>query len=141
DERLGRGAVINASEDHYAYFTLVESGWKIVYEPRAIVFHPKSLTTRDTVRQHMAESVAYCAFIAFNHPSKSLQIVRFLVEGIFGTTRRWRPQSSGWPTSPSIQDKLWSGLLGISAFLRSVRQRPSKGGLRSPKLSQTSGGV
>jgi len=124
DERLGRGAVINTSEEHYAYFRLVESGFKIVYEPQAIVFHPKSLTTRDALRQQMAEIFAYFTFIVFNHPSKSLQIIKFLVEGVFGAKRRWRTTGGGF-TSLSIQDKLWSGLVGLSAFLRSVRQRPN----------------
>jgi GT2 family glycosyltransferase len=124
DERLGRGAVINASEEQYAYFRLIESGFRIAYEPQAIVFHPNSLTTRAALRQQMAESLAYVAFIVFNHPSKSLQIIRFLVEGVFGAKRRWRNAGGGF-ASLSIQDKLWSGLAGFSAFLRSVYQRPN----------------
>lgn len=124
DERLGRGAVINASEEHYAYFKLVELGFKIVYEPQAIVFHPKSVTTRDSLRQQLAEIFAYFTFIVFNHPSKSLRIIKFLVEGVFGAKRKWRTTGGGF-ASLSIQDKLRSGLVGLSAFLRSVRQRPN----------------
>jgi GT2 family glycosyltransferase len=125
DERLGRGAVINASEEHYAYFKLIESGFKIVYAPQAIVFHPASLTTRDALRQKMAESVSYVAFMVFNHPSKSLVIIKFVIGGVFSARRRWRTSSRGGFASLSIQDMLWSGLSGFSAFLRSLSRRPN----------------
>lgn len=80
DERLGRGAVIDSSEEHYAYFRLVECGFKIAYSPQAIVFHPNSLMTHESRRKETAGTVAYAAFVAFNHPSKSLRIIKFLVE-------------------------------------------------------------
>jgi hypothetical protein len=61
--------VINSGEEHYAFFRLVEFGFKIAYAPQAIVFHPKSLMTREALLNRMAEAVAYTAFVAFNRPS------------------------------------------------------------------------
>lgn len=123
DERLGRGAVIDSSEEHYAYFRLVECGFKIVYAPQAIVFHPSPLITDESLRKQMAETAAYTAFLAFNHPLKSLRIIKFSLEGIFRARRWWRTSSGRRFTSLSISDRLLSGLSGLSAFLRSIRQR------------------
>jgi cellulose synthase/poly-beta-1,6-N-acetylglucosamine synthase-like glycosyltransferase len=40
DERLGRGALLHGGEEHYAFFRLLESGYRVVYNPRAVVVHP-----------------------------------------------------------------------------------------------------
>jgi len=120
DERIGRGAAISSGEEHYAYFRLVEFGFKIAYSPQAIVFHPSPLMTREALQKRLAENFAYVAFLLFNHPSKSLRIIIFFVEGIFGARRRWRTLSGVGFTSLSIRDKLLSSMLGLSSFLRSV---------------------
>jgi GT2 family glycosyltransferase len=124
DERLGRGAAIHVGEEHYAYFKLIGSGFKIVYAPRAVVFHPATLTTRDALRQKLSESISYAAFIAFNHPSKSLAIIKFVIEGIFRAKRDWRNVPGGGFASLSIRDMLWSGMSGFFTFLRSISLRP-----------------
>jgi GT2 family glycosyltransferase len=123
DERLGRGAIITGGEEHYAYFKLIDSNFKILYAPEAIVFHPKSLATRDALRQQMTETIAYVAFVAFNHPAKSFAIIRFVVEGVFGMTRAWRTSSGGGFASLSIRDMLWGAGLGLCAFVRSRKLR------------------
>jgi len=50
DERLGPGTPFPSSEDNDLGFRLLESGFRIVYEPRAVLFHrdwrsPRQLTT------------------------------------------------------------------------------------------------
>jgi GT2 family glycosyltransferase len=64
DERLGRGATIDISEEHHAFFKLVERNFKIAYAPQAIIFHPSSPLSRDVFRKRMADTVAYAAFLA-----------------------------------------------------------------------------
>src|SRR5262249_1975489 len=58
DERLGRGAVIDTSEEHFAYFKLVQNDLKIAYSPQAIVFHPILPITRDILAKRAADTLA-----------------------------------------------------------------------------------
>jgi GT2 family glycosyltransferase len=125
DERLGRGAVIDSSEEHYAYFRLVESGFKIVYTPQAIVFHQNRIMTPELLRRQMMESFAYIAFLFFSHPSKSWWTIKFLFGGLFGARRWWRVSLGRRFTSLSFQDKVCSALNGLSVFLRAICQRPN----------------
>ena len=122
DERLGRGATIDGGEDNYAFFRLVERGFKIAYAPQAIVFHPSSPKNRDVLRKQIADAVAFAAFLAWNHPLQSGRIVKFLIEGVFQARRWWRaPQGDGLG-SLSAREKFGSGMNGLSIFFRSVRQ-------------------
>jgi GT2 family glycosyltransferase len=124
DEQLGRGTVMNSGEEHYAYFRLVELGFKIAYAPQAIVFHPNALTNRDALRSQIAEGVAYAAFVTWRHPSHSWRVVKFLAEGIFRSRRWWRTSTKYQAVSLSARDKIAGGLCGLSIFLRSLRQTP-----------------
>lgn len=124
DERLGRGATIDISEEHYAYFRLVECGFKIAYAPQAIVFHPSSSMSCDYFRKQMEDTVAFAAFLAWNHPPRSWRIVKFLFEGIFHVGRWWRSSSKSAMISLSAREKFASTKNGLSIFLRSMRQTP-----------------
>jgi GT2 family glycosyltransferase len=125
DERLGRGATIDGGEEHYAYFSLVERGFKIAYVPQAIVFHPSSPRSRDVLRKQIVDTVAFSAFLAWNRPLQSGRIAKFLVEGIFRTRRWWRA-APRYEVSPlSTREKFGSGISGLSIFFRSVRQTPT----------------
>ena len=124
DERLGRGATIDISEEHYAFFRLVECGFKIVYAPKAIVFHPSSPMDRDVLGKRIADAVAFAAFLAWNHPLHSWRVAKYMIEAAF-RTRRWRhPPSRSGVISLSAREKFKSGMIGLSIFFRSVRQTP-----------------
>lgn len=122
EEQLGRGTIINSCEEHYAYFRLVELGFKIAYAPQAIVFHPKSSMSRDALRKQMVEGVAYATFLAWRHPSQSWRVGKFLAEGSLRSARWWRTPSDYQVVSLPTRDKIASGLCGLSTFLRSLRQ-------------------
>jgi GT2 family glycosyltransferase len=121
DERLGRGATIDISEEHYAYFRLVERGFKIAYAPQAIVFHPSSQVRREILQKQIADTVAFAAFLAWNHPSRSWRIVRFLVEGSFRVRRWWHTSSKHEAASMSAREKIRGCINGLSIFVRCVR--------------------
>jgi GT2 family glycosyltransferase len=126
DERLGRGAVIDSGEEHYAYYKLMTLGLKIVYAPRAVVFHPRLLMNRDVLQKQITDAVAYGAFVAWHNPSESWRITKFLSEAIFRVRRSWR-QPSGLEAAPlATRERLSSGLMGLSTFWRSVRWTPRR---------------
>lgn len=128
DERLGRGAPIDISEEHYAYFRLVEYGFKIAYTPQAVVFHPSSPMNRDVLNKRNADTVSFAAFLVWNHPLHSWQVVKYLVEGAFRARRWWRASSKYEVASMSIREKIGSVLSGFSIFFRSWRQTRQTGG-------------
>jgi O-antigen biosynthesis protein len=122
DERLGRGASIDTSEEHYAYFRLVKSGFKIAYHPKAIVFHPDSPNSLDLFRKRIADSVAFASFLGWNHPLRCWQIAKFLFEGIVRYRRWWHVSSKADAIEMSVRDKIGSGMNGISIFVQSLRR-------------------
>lgn len=121
DERLGRGAAIDSSEEHYGFFKLVELGFKIAYAPHAIVFHPSSTMSPAAVRKQIADTVAFATFLAWNHPSRSWRVAKFFIEGIFHVRRRWHPPSRYEDISIPAREKFVSALNGLSIFFRSPR--------------------
>jgi GT2 family glycosyltransferase len=124
DERLGRGATIDSGEEHYAYFKLVERGFKITYTPRAIVFHPNSQMSRIVLRKRRAETVAFGAFLAWNHPVQSWRVAKFFIEGMFSTRRWWRAAPESEILSMPVREKIASGISGIFIFCHSLRKAP-----------------
>ena len=118
DERLGRGAAICSSEEHYAFFTLLKMGFLIAYAPEAIVFHPSPTITGGYRRQLIAEAIAYGAFLAWRHPSYSWRIGKYFAGGLFGQRRSWRDWSGQRAVSPFFHETASGILCGLSDFLR-----------------------
>jgi GT2 family glycosyltransferase len=122
DERLGRGAAIDSGEEHYAFFRFVALGFKIAYAPQAVVFHSGSLTSHDVLRKKVADAVAYAAFLAWNHPSKSWRIFKFFIEGIFIVRRWWHTSWKYQVISMPAREKIRSGINGLFIFVQSMRR-------------------
>jgi glycosyltransferase involved in cell wall biosynthesis len=118
DERLGRGAAICSSEEHYAFFTLLKMGFVIAYAPAAIVFHPSPTITDKYRRQRIAEAISYGAFLAWLHPSYSWRIGKYFAGGLFGRRRSWRHWSGQRAVSPFFYETASGILCGLSDFLR-----------------------
>jgi GT2 family glycosyltransferase len=120
EERLGRGTVINTSEEHYAYFMLLSIGNTIAYAPDGIVFHSSHQNTAEYRRKLIGETVAYSIFLMWRHPSKALQIACYFVGGLMGRRRPWRLWSSQ-RVNPRNFYVLSLGLLqGLRSILKSL---------------------
>jgi cellulose synthase/poly-beta-1,6-N-acetylglucosamine synthase-like glycosyltransferase len=57
DTRLGRGAPLTGGEEHLAFFSLIDRGYRVVGTPDAIVHHP-SPPTLAALRQRQLEDLA-----------------------------------------------------------------------------------
>jgi len=113
DERLGRGAILNGGEEHYAFFTLIERGYRVVYNPGAIVRHPDPQTTKELLSRHLsviATAAAYVTYLAVEHPSCRGALARYVLDRLRGTTRPRvsRSARAGTPIAPR-----WLTLLAI----------------------------
>ena len=96
DHRLGRGTRISGSEEHYAFFRLIELGHRVVYGPDALVLHPYPADL-SALRSHelrqLAASTAYLSFLFFEAPGHRIRIIRYVVEAMCGVRRHWRAGS------------------------------------------------
>lgn len=125
DERLGRGVTITGGEDHYAYFALIEMGYRIAYTPQAIVFHGVAPATREHNRHVISEATAYAAFLVWRHPRYSLRVVKFFIEGFLRKKHSWRapprPQQEPRATSLSLPEVAEAFIEGVRTCWRGLR--------------------
>jgi glycosyltransferase involved in cell wall biosynthesis len=63
DERLGRGAALWGAEEHYAFFSLIDRGYRVVYTPEAVVSHPLLRAEREYRRHQIADTIALTAYL------------------------------------------------------------------------------
>jgi GT2 family glycosyltransferase len=120
DERLGRGMPLDAGEEHYAFFELIEAGYSFVYTPRAIVFHASHPGTDEQILHDLTQSIAYSAFLGIQRPRYALKITKYLAEGFVGRKRRWQvwldaDSHRGMPKKQAIR-----GLFAAIRVLRST---------------------
>ncbi len=125
DEQLGRGVTITSGEEHYAYFTLIETGHRIAYAPQAIVFHPVSPATPEYSQHLIAQATAYAAFLMWRHPRYALRVTKFFAEGLLRKKRSWRklggPQQTSLAASLSLREVTGAFARGVFTWWRSVR--------------------
>lgn len=91
EERIGRGSPIGGGEEHFAFFELIERGHRVAYMPEAIVFHPEKEGTRAELLRSISETAAYSCFVAASRPSRAWRVLRYLIQGLQGRRRAWRP--------------------------------------------------
>src|SRR5215472_1505555 len=87
DVRLGRGALIEGGEEHYAFFSLIAGRSRIVYTPAAVVEHPIS-NSREELRRCQQRDIstasAYIALLLVEHPEHWPATISHIVRWIFG---------------------------------------------------------
>jgi glycosyltransferase involved in cell wall biosynthesis len=127
EERIGRGSAINGGEEHYAFFELIERGQRIAYAPGAMVFHPPKQESAEEKLRSISETAAYSCFVAANHPRYAPRVLRFLLQGIVGMRRPWRPAPKpGQKPRLSSAKTAAAFLRGVLAYCQSRRQRPEE---------------
>ncbi|MFN8473414.1 MAG: glycosyltransferase [Anaerolineae bacterium] len=85
DERLGAGAPFAGAEDNDFGFRALEAGYRIVYEPRAVVYHRAWRRERDYLRVRWTYAQGQGAFYAKHLSLHDRYILRRLVREV---TRR-----------------------------------------------------
>lgn len=127
EERIGRGSAINGGEEHYAFFELIERGHRVAYAPGAMVFHPPRDDSAEEKLRSIAETAAYSCFVAAHHPKYAPRVLRFLLQGIVGVRRPWRPAAPASPGRRLSAAKAAAAFLrGMLAYRRSLRQGPEE---------------
>lgn len=91
--QLGRGARVPGGEEHHAFFSLIDRGYRVVYAPGAVVHHPYPSTIqgfRSRLLQDRTASVAYITLLLVEEPRYRRAVVRYVAEWLGGRRRPWR---------------------------------------------------
>jgi O-antigen biosynthesis protein len=124
DERLGRGALIDGAEEHYAFFSLLELGYRVVHTPIAVVYHPFPRAMKQLRRRNLqdaASTAAYITLLLAENPGYRRMLLRYLFEGLQGKRRIWR--NSAGQSHPVIAPRWRQLLAAISGPLLYARLR------------------
>jgi glycosyltransferase involved in cell wall biosynthesis len=135
DQRLGRGALIYGSEEHYAFFSLIDNGYRVVYTPRAIVHHPCARDAQEIRARHikdLAASTGYFTFLLFEQPRYRGAVLRYVFQGILGVRRSWRLRHEQIRIVPPLK-RLLTCLYGPLLYLQACSKlRPLSTGMSRP---------
>jgi glycosyltransferase involved in cell wall biosynthesis len=93
DDRLGRGALLWGGEEHYAFFSLIDRGYRIVYTPHAVVRHPYPHTMEELRAEYLkgySALAGYLTMLFIEQPRHRRTTLTYIVSGIKGVERTWR---------------------------------------------------
>jgi O-antigen biosynthesis protein len=98
DARLGRGARLEGGEEDYAFFSLVNAGYRVIHAPNAVVRHPAPATLDELRRwrlRNITTVASYATMLLFEARAHRGKIVRYAIEGLRGKRRSWRESAGG----------------------------------------------
>lgn len=93
DERLGRGAPLFGGEEHNAFFSLLDRGYRVVYTPAAIAQHPYPRTLEELRTRHfktLSGTMGYLTLLVVEQPRYRRATLKYIMEALRGTPRAWR---------------------------------------------------
>lgn len=96
DERLGRGTPIYGGEEHHAFFSLIQCGFRVVYTPQAVVSHPYPETMQDLRSRYLSDlraATAYLTFLFVKERQYRWAILKYTFEAVRGIRRIWRGEA------------------------------------------------
>jgi O-antigen biosynthesis protein len=112
DTRLGRGAAIPGSEEHFAVFQLIEMGFRVVHVPGAVVQHPKVESGSRFKVQMIEIAAAYLTLLFAEHPRYRMELLRAVIR------RVWRGKSER--TAATAVDARVSVFERVRAVVRGI---------------------
>lgn len=98
DTRLGRGTILEGGEENYAFISLVARGYKIVYDPRAVVQHPCLATKQELWSRYLADLGAHTAFLTLlflEEPRYRKAILTYRARALMRRLRRSEGDAQG----------------------------------------------
>ena len=103
---LGPGTPLNFCEEHHAFFSLIDKGYRVVYTPDAIVHHssvPRTLPEQQARRlAQLSASTAYATLMLVEQPAYRWATIKYFLQALTGRRRSWRcpPSEPLPPVSP-----------------------------------------
>ena len=123
-ERLGRGSALHGGEEHHAFFSLIDRGYRVVYTSLAVTRHPYPRTMEDLRARHLRDLTAATAYITLmfaEEPRYRRLLARYVYEALKGSPRSWRRE--GITRRPRIVPRWHTLLARLSGPLLYARAR------------------
>lgn len=92
-EFLGRGAPVHGGEEHFAFFSLIHAGHKVVYTPHAVTLHPMPRTLPVLCSRQLdalSTSTAYMSFLLVEASSYRSSVLNYMFRYLRRAPRPWR---------------------------------------------------
>lgn len=118
DVRLGKGAPLDIAEESHAFASLLALGYRSVYVPAAVVYHPVKPWE---VREQAIYSFAFWLLLLCEFPGHRLDLIRFLLRRLRGKALTWPrdSQAPGQIVSSGWKLRVKAGVAGTLLYLRS----------------------
>lgn len=94
DQRLGRGAPICESEEHKAFFSIVDKGYSVAYTPCAIVRHPAIPPNLVHRLRPITMATAFFTLTMLENPKHLISSVRFMITALSRKGRSWNERGT-----------------------------------------------
>jgi O-antigen biosynthesis protein len=121
DVRLGRGTIISGSEEHRAFLSLVDRGYRVVYAPEAVVRHPSAEDFDELRARHLdnrTSAIAYMALLFTEESRYRRAVIKYFAEGLIGKRRTWRSFGSDQSKVTSLWSELIAATRGLFLYLK-----------------------
>ena len=138
DERIGHGTPLRGCEEHYAFFLLIERGYRVIYAPQAVVYHPFPGTLEDLRSRHLRNlgvSCGYMTLLFLEHRRHRGAILRYVAQWLKGDSRTWRWQLSENRRITPRWRELLACVPGPLLYFRALLQRGLRRNSDRPKSS------
>lgn len=133
DERISSGTPMPGFEEHNAFFRVLRCGFRIVYTPDAVVYHPITFEPAEARRRRLARvrsSAAYALLLFVEHPEHRGALLRYAAGGLGRKRRAWR--MTGAPPEPLSSWKLVTAIVVSPLFY--IRARIRGGRTTAPQI-------
>lgn len=110
DERLGRGGPIDGGEENFAFFRLVDCGFRVAYIPDAVIQHPSPRSMEELRRRYLQDTsraTAYMSLLFAEFPQYRRELLHFLVSYINQSPRTWRERRPSLQTEIASRWRVW----------------------------------
>jgi cellulose synthase/poly-beta-1,6-N-acetylglucosamine synthase-like glycosyltransferase len=124
DERLGAGTSIVGAEEHHAFFSLIDRGYRVVYTPFASVYHPYPHGDGELRRHYLRQiqtASAYLALLVVEERGHRRRAARYGLRAMAGRPRTWKTEPAALQFGTF--DIAFARLSGMAAYVR-MRFRP-----------------
>jgi GT2 family glycosyltransferase len=126
DERFGRGAALNSGEEHLAFVDLLVRGYKLVYEPASVIYHPVAATRaelRMRLLQARRDATANFLYWIFERQEFRAAALRVITNGVWTRIRRAFARSTdGISQLVTFKDVSAAVVAGLGRYGRSLRR-------------------
>ena len=105
-------SLLYGSEEHHAFFSLIDRGYRVVYTSDAVARHPYPRTMQELRARHLHDLAAATAYMTLMFAETRYRgvLARYVYEALKGTPRAWRREPT--TSHPRIVPR-WRMLLAL----------------------------